>query len=78
VHTADLLATAAVASQMDLFNDKPASHSFKAQRMRVIDARSSVVFVWRAGRMNVLLPSFAGFHWAERLFKRTHPRKCRA
>ena len=76
-HMADLQAKAAVANLLEAFADRPASHTFKAELMCIIDTRSSGMFVWRTDARNVVLPSFVGFHWAKRAFERRYLRKYR-
>jgi len=76
-HMADLQAAAAVANLMDEFQGKPASHTYKAELMCIIDTRSSAMFVARTAKWNILMPSFIGFHWAKRIFEWWYLRKYR-
>ena len=76
-HMADLQAAAAVANLMDSFRGRPASHTYRAELMCIVDTRSSAMFVARSGKRNIMLPSFVGFHWAKRLFEWVYLRKYR-
>ena len=68
-HMADLQAEAAAKNLIDAFAGKPATHTFKAELLCIVDTRSSGMLVARTPNRNVVLPSFVGFHWAKRLFE---------
>jgi len=68
-HMADLQAGAAVANLMDGFRGRPASHTFKAELVCIVDSRSSGMLVTRTSTRNIVLPPFVGFHWAKRAFE---------
>jgi sulfide:quinone oxidoreductase len=76
-HMADLQAEAAVANLLDGFAGKPASHTFKAELVCIVDTRSSGMLVARTAKRNIVLPSFVGFHWAKRLFEWNYLRQYR-
>ncbi|MDJ0739822.1 MAG: FAD/NAD(P)-binding oxidoreductase [Gammaproteobacteria bacterium] len=76
-HMADLQAAAAVANLMDAFQGRPASHTFKAELLCIVDTRSSGMLVARTAKRNIVLPSFVGFHWAKRLFEWNYLRQYR-
>jgi sulfide:quinone oxidoreductase len=76
-HMADLQAGAAVANLMGAFKGRPASHTFKAELVCIVDSRSSGMLVARTPRRNIMLPSFVGFHWAKRAFEWMYLRQYR-
>jgi sulfide:quinone oxidoreductase len=76
-HMADLQAEASVANLMDAFHGKPASHTFKAELLCIVDTRSSGMLVARTKDRNIALPPFVGFHWAKRAFEWMYLRQYR-
>jgi sulfide:quinone oxidoreductase len=76
-HMADLQAEAAVANLLDEFQGKPATHTFKAELICIVDTRTSGMLVSRTPSKNLVLPSFVGFHWAKRLFEWNYLRQYR-
>jgi len=76
-HMADLQAEAAVANLLDEFNGRPATHTFKAELICIVDTRTSGMLVSRTAKRNLVLPSFVGFHWAKRLFEWNYLRQYR-
>ena len=76
-HMADLQAGAVVSNLMDAFQGNPASHTFKAELLCIVDSRSSGMLVARTTNRNLVLPSFVGFHWAKRLFEWSYLRQYR-
>ena len=76
-HMADLQAEAAVANLMDEFQGKPATHTFKAELICIVDTRTSGMLVSRTPSRNIMLPAFVGFHWAKRLFEWNYLRQYR-
>ncbi len=76
-HMADLQAEACVANLIDEMAAKPASHSFKAELLCIIDSRTSGMLVARTEKRNVVLPSMLPLHWAKRFFEWMYLRKYR-
>lgn len=68
-HMADLQAEAAVANLLDEFKGRPATHTFKAELICIVDSRTSGMLVTRTAKRNLVSPSFVGFHWAKRFFE---------
>jgi sulfide:quinone oxidoreductase len=76
-HMADLQAVAAVGNLLDAFRGKPASHTFRAELVCIVDTRTSGMLVARSSTRNLVLPKFIGFHWAKRAFEWNYLRQYR-
>ncbi len=76
-HMADLQAVAAVGNLLDAFRGKPASHTFRAELVCIVDTRTSGMLVARTPTRNLVLPKFVGFHWAKRAFEWNYLRQYR-
>ncbi len=76
-HMADLQAEAAVANLVAELAGKPASQSFKAELLCIIDSRDKGMLVFRTEERNFILPPMLPLHWAKRYFERAYLRKYR-
>jgi sulfide:quinone oxidoreductase len=76
-HMADLQAEAAVANLVAELAGKPASQSFKAELLCIIDSRDKGMLVLRTEKRNFILPSMLPLHWAKRYFEWAYLRKYR-
>ena len=76
-HMADLQAEAAVVNLVAELAGKPASQSFKAELLCIIDSRDKGMLVLRTEKRNFILPSMLPLHWAKRYFEWAYLRKYR-
>jgi sulfide:quinone oxidoreductase len=74
---ADMQATAAVANLLAEFAGKPASETFKAELLCIIDSYNKGMLVTRTEQRNFILPSMRTLHWLKRYFEWMYLRKYR-
>ena len=76
-HMADLQATAAAANLRLEMNGKPATETFKAELLCIIDSYNKGMLVARTEKRNFILPSMLPLHWVKRYFEWSYLRKYR-
>ena len=76
-HMADLQATAAAANLRLEMNGKPATETFKAELLCIIDSYNKGMLVARTEKRNFILPSMLPLHWVKRYFEWMYLRKYR-
>lgn len=76
-HMADLQATAAAANLLHELAGKPASETFKAELLCIIDSYDKGMLVQRTEKRNFILPSMLALHWVKRYFEWMYLRKYR-
>ena len=76
-HMADLQADAAAANLVAELAGKPATQSFKAELLCIIDSRDKGMLVARTEKRNFILPPMLPLHWAKRYFEWAYLRKYR-
>ncbi|MBE8189711.1 MAG: FAD-dependent oxidoreductase [Candidatus Thioglobus sp.] len=67
-HMADLQAAAAAKNVLDVLAKKPATHTFKAELMCIIDTNDKGIFVSRTMKNSVILPISSLMHYVKKLF----------
>jgi len=76
-HMADLQAITAVANLLAELAGKPATESFKAELLCIIDSYNKGMLVARTEKRNFVLPSMLPLHWLKRYFEWIYLRKYR-
>ena len=68
-HMADLQAVAAAENLLKSLNNKPATATFKAELMCIVDSNNKGVFTLRTESRQFVLPPLRMFHWAKSFFE---------
>ncbi len=76
-HMADLQAGAAAANLLRELAGNPASETFKAELLCIIDSLDKGMLVQRTEKRNFILPSMRALHWVKRYFEWAYLRKYR-
>ena len=76
-HMADLQAEAAAANLLAELAGKPATQTFKAELLCIIDSYNKGMLVKRTEQSNYILPPMLPLHWVKRFFEWMYLRKYR-
>ena len=68
-HMADLQAQAAVRNLLATLKGEPATATFKAELICIVDSYDAGMLVYRSERRSFMLPSSRAMHWSKRYFE---------